>query len=108
MIREYHSPTGEVVPYETEWLHRPEQPSGDISRQGREMYESRIRPVVEPGEVGRVVAIDVVSGAYEVDDDQVSAILRLLAREPDARIWSVRVGFPALLSCRGYVPPSAE
>ena len=38
--------------------------------------------------------IDIETGAYEMDDDQLTAIHRLLARYPEAQIWCIRVGYP--------------
>lgn len=51
---------------------------------------------MEAGNRGRVVAIDVDIGAFEVADDTLSASRQLLARHPDAQIWCVRVGHPAV------------
>jgi hypothetical protein len=41
--------------------------------------------------VGQFVAIDVESGAYEIDGEELTAAHRLLARYPDARLWVRRV-----------------
>lgn len=64
------------------------------ARLGTELYEQKIRPVVEPGNHGKIVAIDVDTGEYEVDVSTVAAGDRLRARLPDAQIWFVRVGYP--------------
>jgi hypothetical protein len=60
------------------------------------MYEHLVRPKVEAGNHGKVVAIDVDSGAFEVADDMLTAAQRLLARDADAQIWCVRIGYPAV------------
>ena len=36
------------------------------------------------------------TGAFEVADDTLAASQRLLARHPDAQIWCVRIGHPAV------------
>jgi hypothetical protein len=74
------------------------------ARRGQEMYEQQVRPLVEPGNHGKIVAIDIDSGAFEVDDDMVAADTRLLARFPDAQIWYVRIGYPAVYRF-SYFPP---
>jgi hypothetical protein len=68
----------------------------EFARRGTTLYEDRIRPLVEPDHTGRIVAIDIESGAYEVADDAITASDRLLTEHPDAQTWFVRVGSPAL------------
>jgi hypothetical protein len=51
---------------------------------------------VEAGNQGKIVAIDVDTGAFEVAEDTLTAADRLLARRPDAQIWSVRIGHRAV------------
>lgn len=42
------------------------------------------------------MAIDINTEAYEVAKDVLAACDKLLARVPDAEIWVVRVGHPAV------------
>ncbi len=60
-------------------------------RLGTEIYE-QLRPKLERSDYGRVVAIDVDSGAYEVADETIEAATRLRSRYPESPIWFVRVG----------------
>ena len=62
------------------------------ARRGAAIYEQQVRPQVEAGNRGKIVAIDVETGASEVADDTLTASDHLLARCPDAQIWCVRVG----------------
>ena len=55
--------------------------------------EGSVRPQVEAGNQGKVVAIDVETGAFEVAEDTLTASERLLTRYPDAQIWCVRIGY---------------
>jgi hypothetical protein len=66
------------------------------ARLGNEIYERDIAPQVESTNRGRIVAIDVVSRAFEIADRGLDAANRLLARFPNAQIWCVRIGFPAV------------
>ncbi len=70
------------------------QSSEEISRLGKEIY-ARIREEMEANEWGRMVVIDVNSGDYEVADDDLTALLRLIERRPDAMTWGERVGYRA-------------
>jgi hypothetical protein len=74
------------------------------ARRGKEMYEQQVRPLVEAGNHGKIVAIDIDTGAFEVADDLVTAGNRLFARLPEAPAWYVRIGYPAVYRF-SYVPP---
>jgi hypothetical protein len=56
------------------------------------VYESDIRPIVGEANNGKFVAIDIETGAYEIDSDELAASDRLLARVPDAQVWLRRIG----------------
>jgi len=64
----------------------------ELARRGKELYESQIRQQVEPNHFGKIVAIDIETGAFEVDEDTLVASDRLLERYPDAQTWFIRIG----------------
>lgn len=64
----------------------------ELARRGKELYESQIRQQVEPINFGKIVAIDIETGAFEVADDTLVASDRLLERCPDAQTWFIRIG----------------
>lgn len=43
---------------------------------------------------GKYVLLDIETGAWEMDADEMAAARRLDARLPDAQVWMVRVGLP--------------
>jgi len=63
------------------------------ARLGTTIYEQQVRPLVEAGNQGKIVAIDVETEAFEVAEDTLTASQRLLTRYPDAQIWCVRIGY---------------
>jgi hypothetical protein len=73
-------------------ISHPRYSKEEFARRGDEIYERDIRPHVEAGDAGKFVVIDIDTGAYEVDADELVASDRLLARHPDAQIWLTRVG----------------
>lgn len=77
-------------------LRQPRYSKEEHARRGTELYDQQVRPVVEAGNQGRIVAIDVESGEYELADESLTAASRLVARCPDAQIWCVRIGYPAV------------
>jgi hypothetical protein len=68
----------------------------EIAQRGTAIYDQDIRSHVKESDQGKIVAIDVESGAYELGESIVIASDRLLARYPNAQIWFVRVGHPAV------------
>jgi hypothetical protein len=75
---------------------RPRYSREEHARRGTALYEQQVRTQVETGNHGKIVAIDVDTGAFEIADDSLTASQRLLARHPDAQIWCVRIGYPAV------------
>jgi hypothetical protein len=71
---------------------RPRYSAEETARRGDAIYERDIRAQVEPTDRGKVVAIDIDSGAYVIADNALTASERLLVQYPDAEIWCVRVG----------------
>jgi len=71
---------------------QPRYSKEEFARRGDAMYEGEIRASVEPGNEGKFVAIDIETGAHEVDADELAASDRLLARVPNAQIWLKRIG----------------
>lgn len=77
-------------------MRQPRYSKEETARRGDEIYERQVRPQVEEGNQGKVVAIDIETGAFEVAEDAMTASDRLLARHPDAQIWFIRIGHRAL------------
>lgn len=71
---------------------QPRYSKEEFAQRGDEIYENDIRPHVEAGNEGKFVVIDIETGAYEVDADELAASDRLLARRPNAQIWLRRIG----------------
>jgi len=71
---------------------QPRYSKEEFARRGDSLYENELRPILEKGNEGKFVAIDIETGAYEVDGDELAASDRLLARVPNAQIWLRRIG----------------
>jgi hypothetical protein len=68
----------------------------EIARRGQELYESGIRQQVEAGNDGKIVAIDIETGEFEVDETVMGATDRLFERQPDAQPFGIRIGHRAV------------
>ena len=73
-------------------MRQPRYSKEEHARRGDEIYAQHVRPHVEAGNQGKIVAIDVETGAFEVAEDTLTAAQRLLSRYPEAQIWCVRIG----------------
>ncbi len=85
-----------VSPEERFHQRQPRYLKEEYARRGNEIYETQVRPKVEEGNHGKIVAIDIETGAFEVADDLLTDSKRLLVRFPDAQTWFVRIGHPAV------------
>ncbi len=81
-----------VSPEEQLHERRPRYSKEEFSQRGTEMYESQVRSQVEEGNHGKIVAIDIETGIFEVAANIVSATERLFERNPEAQPWVVRIG----------------
>ena len=66
-----------------------------IAARGEEIYQQQIRDKVDPKHKGKFLVLDIETGDYEIDAEDLVATDRLLAKHPNAIIYGVRVGFPA-------------
>ena len=70
-------------------------PHGSIAARGEEIYSRRLRKKVESQHRGKFLTLDIETGAYEIDADEVASSMRLLEKHPEAAIYCLRIGFPA-------------
>ncbi|NJM18215.1 MAG: hypothetical protein HC907_05580 [Richelia sp. SM1_7_0] len=73
-------------------VRQPRYSKEEFARRGDEIYETQVRSQVEEGNHGKIVAIDIETGDFEVDRSEIAACDRLEARHPDTQIWIVRIG----------------
>ncbi len=71
---------------------QPRYSKEEFARRGDEIYERDIRPQLKTEDEGKFAVIDIETGAYEIDVDELTASDRLLARHPDAQVWLRQVG----------------
>ena len=64
----------------------------EFAKLGGELYDRYVRPNVRSSDDGKFVAIDIDTGAYEIDINELVASDRLFARHPESQVWLTRVG----------------
>ena len=67
----------------------------ELVDRGRAYYDEHLRASLEPQHTGKFLALDVESGDYEVDEDEMAAIHRAQAKHPESLFCVLRVGHRA-------------
>jgi hypothetical protein len=74
----------------------PKDPEA-FARRAEDYYVRALRAKLEPKHVGKYLVIDVDSGDYELDVDEVAALQRAEAKHPDRIFYIMRVGYRAFV-----------
>ncbi|MDP6118731.1 MAG: hypothetical protein QGG53_43265 [Planctomycetota bacterium] len=73
---------------------KPRYPKEEFTRLGTERF-MEIKDQFTEEDKGKYLVIDIESGDYELDEDEIEACLRLRVINPDAQLWSERIGYRA-------------
>jgi hypothetical protein len=73
----------------------------EIGRIGEQIYQRDIRDKVMPQEKGKFLILDIESGDYEVDEDDLRAEERVRARHPDGVFYGLRIGYKTAYTLAG-------
>ena len=71
---------------------QPRYSSTEFSQRGTAIYERKVRSLLTTQDMGKFVAIDIETEAWELDTDDYTATERLLQRVTDAQIWLMSAG----------------
>jgi hypothetical protein len=61
----------------------------EFARRGDALVESKVHPNLTADDEDKFIAIDIETGEYELDKNEMKAADRLRRRVPDAQIWLV-------------------
>ena len=67
----------------------------EIARLGEAIYEQQFRARVEKQHLGEFLVLDVLTGDYEIDRDDLTASDRALAKNPRSVLYGIRIGYQA-------------
>ena len=77
-------------------VRRPRYSKEEFVQRAHEIYESQVRSQVEADNYGKIVAIDIETGAFAIADDSLTASKQLLAHNSDAQTFCIRIGYRAV------------
>ena len=77
-------------------VRQPRYSKEEFAQRGDLIYQTQIRPQVEVGNHGKIVAIDIETGDFEIANSTILAVDKLYERKPDAQPWVIRIGHRAV------------
>ena len=69
--------------------------SEEVAARGEAIYEQELRSKVECQSKGSYLVLDIETGDYEIDQDDLAATKRLMAKRPEAVLYGLRIGYAA-------------
>jgi hypothetical protein len=73
-----------------------------VAQRAKQLYENGIRQRVEvENNIGKMVIIDIESGDYEVDETGLQSARNLKAKNPNARLFGIRIGYKVAVAFGG-------
>lgn len=72
----------------------------EVESRGEAMYAQQIRDKLDPQHKGKFLVIDIETGDYEIDADDLVATQHLLTTHLNAVIYGLWIGFPAAYRMR--------
>lgn len=85
-------------------MPHPTLTTEEIARRGEEIYERDLRANLETEQNrGKFLIIDIATGAYEIDREDLAATERLLARHANAMTYGLRIGYEAAYELGGHL-----
>jgi hypothetical protein len=71
---------------------KPRYSKEEFAKRGDAIFEKDIRPHLKNQDDDNFIAIDIETGAYEIDASEIAACDRLRARVPNGQVWLRKVG----------------
>jgi len=85
-------------------MAHPRYSSEEISARGQALYERRIQGSLTASDRGKLLVLDIESGDFQLDTDELAAVKRARAEHPDGAFYVLRVGHSAAYHLGGPPP----
>ncbi len=74
----------------------------EVATRAKKLYAEKIQAIVDREEnVGKMVVIDAQTGEYAVDRSGIHSAIALKAKNPNARLFTIRIGYDVAVSFGG-------
>ena len=73
-------------------VRKPRYSKEEFARRGDEIYQSLVKDQFERDNYGKIIAIDIETGQWEIDKNEITATSRLEERLGDPQIWIAKIG----------------
>jgi hypothetical protein len=74
----------------------------EVAIRAKKLYADKIQAIVDREEnVGKMVVIDAQTGEYAVDRSGIHSAIALKAKNPNARLFTIRIGYDVAVSFGG-------
>jgi len=81
----------------------------EVALRAKEFYENGIRQNVESGDnIGKMIVIDAETVEYGIDPTGVETALKLKQKNPNARLFTMRIGYDVAVSFGGAMERTVE
>ena len=74
-------------------MFHPRYTSSEIDQLGQALYDQQIRDKVDSIDKGKFLVLNIETSEYEIDADELVALRRAKARDPDAPLYILRIGY---------------
>jgi hypothetical protein len=81
----------------------------EVAQRAKQFYDREIRSIVEHGDnIGKMIVIDAETGEYGIDEIGVEPMLALKQKNPNARLFMMRIGYNAAFGFGGTMERTVE
>jgi hypothetical protein len=76
----------------------------EVAARANKLYAEKIRFVVEHEDnIGKMVVVDAETGEYAVDRSGIHSAIALKAKNPNARLFTIRIGYDVAVAFGGNI-----
>jgi hypothetical protein len=81
----------------------PRYSKEEIAQRGQAIYDEQLWQKVEAQKenIGKFLVVDIETGDYEVDEQEIPAFHRMRERHPDGAFFLIRIGYPTAYKMGG-------
>ena len=76
-------------------MPHPRFSKDEIAARGQEIYATQLRDQLEAENFGKYLVIDIETGDYEMDADDLTASFRAYDKKPDGARFGMQIGYPS-------------